>query len=513
MSRAKSEGRKQAVEQEADESSFWSAAGGFDDAIAEEHASKIVALWELGGEFEALKPARGHEASDDASWSAGTTDEARDASAAPPEAETSPGSRPSARGKPHKAAGADGEPGEDGEKSLHGSETNAEKAGDATKAGTVSAPSGAEGPASRETSTAASAGSSPIERGESNRSPASESDLAQNDSPSGDEAISNASPSSEGFHPGHSDPPVASEATVIVSEELTSSSLAPREETDQAEVADPREAALRAKLAKLFPQTGPRTTVPALAETLRLPTSNHAKLLVIGAVAAVGLLAILGGTIVWSNSTPDGEEAKVSAAPPEIAEAPVATPTSEAPSESAPAVTPPSVTTPPVATPRDDEPSAAAANDPTAQDESADEVGSEPESENPSAVASLGGPITHPIAAEAAESRATAILQVRTVPANAALTLDGREVENPYRGELEVGSEHRFVATAQGRRTRTRTVNITADETIVLRLLPPRAATTRPARSPRSGATRATRRRASASSEPRGSAFMFENPY
>lgn len=52
------------------EESFWAAAGGFSEKVAEEHASKIVALWELGGDFEALKPARGESGEDDGVWSA-----------------------------------------------------------------------------------------------------------------------------------------------------------------------------------------------------------------------------------------------------------------------------------------------------------------------------------------------------------------------------------------------------------------------------------------------------------
>jgi hypothetical protein len=52
------------------EGGFWRAAGGdFDDQAAEQHASKITALWELGGEFAALKPASA-DASDAEAWSA-----------------------------------------------------------------------------------------------------------------------------------------------------------------------------------------------------------------------------------------------------------------------------------------------------------------------------------------------------------------------------------------------------------------------------------------------------------
>ena len=49
---------------------FWSAAGDLDEAVAEEHASKIFALWELGGEFEKMKPAEDGTEEDGGAWAA-----------------------------------------------------------------------------------------------------------------------------------------------------------------------------------------------------------------------------------------------------------------------------------------------------------------------------------------------------------------------------------------------------------------------------------------------------------
>lgn len=56
---------------EPSEDGFWAAAGGFSEQLAEQHASKIVALWELGGDAAALRPARSTSTeTEPAAWSA-----------------------------------------------------------------------------------------------------------------------------------------------------------------------------------------------------------------------------------------------------------------------------------------------------------------------------------------------------------------------------------------------------------------------------------------------------------
>ncbi|MEQ9705203.1 MAG: PEGA domain-containing protein, partial [Sandaracinaceae bacterium] len=131
----------------------------------------------------------------------------------------------------------------------------------------------------------------------------------------------------------------------------------------------------------------------------------------------------------------------------------------------------------------------------------------------------------------AAQEPATHVLSVRTNPPNATLELDGDEVANPFRGELEAGSRHRLSASAEGHRDATQTVRLSGDRDVVLRLRPrpaPRISASVGAR--RGGAARrsgsASRRGGAASSGGsarrsggasgggrRGAGFSTDNPY
>ena len=126
---------------------------------------------------------------------------------------------------------------------------------------------------------------------------------------------------------------------------------------------------------------------------------------------------------------------------------------------------------------------------------------------------------------------------IRTVPASAALTVDGARVPNPYDGRLPEGTSHTVVASAPDHVSRTETLAIgRRDHETTLRLervpapppvaAPPRVAAqpaTQPAARPTTTARRTPeRRRAAASIRPRtgssssgssGSGFVTESPY
>ncbi|MCA9607954.1 MAG: hypothetical protein KC619_20230, partial [Myxococcales bacterium] len=72
-----------------DENSFWGVADGeIDESLAEEHASKIFALWELGEDFQQkIAPASGDKADDgEGGWSADAPAEAAKPAAEPKKA-------------------------------------------------------------------------------------------------------------------------------------------------------------------------------------------------------------------------------------------------------------------------------------------------------------------------------------------------------------------------------------------------------------------------------------------
>jgi hypothetical protein len=284
---------------------------------------------------------------------------------------------------------------------------------------------------------------------------------------------------------------VANEASIIVSDELA--------------------------VPKAAKPAAPEPMTALEAEPVELPTSNNAKLLVIGTVAAIGLLAVVGGVIAFGGSDEPITDDRATAAAPEA----TPEPTAETTPETAGAATDPGEE--PAAAPSEPAPAEEAGSEvATAAPEAAEAEGAEAAEAEPEAEE------------EAAEEPAatTAVLSVQTEPEDATLTLDGREVENPYRGELEIGSRHRLRAEAAGHRPRTQTVRVSEDQSVVLRL------PARPARLSssirrggrgssargRSGRGRSSRGRSgrgrsgrggasSSSGGSRGAAFSTDNPY
>ena len=260
-------------------------------------------------------------------------------------------------------------------------------------------------------------------------------------------------------------------------------------------------------------------------EIVQLPTSSSTKLFLFAGVALL-LLGLVGVAIAFSG----GDEA-VRAEPPNAAQAPADEPEGPRETELAAAEESQPASAETEAPEAAAETASAEAEAEVAAAEAAAAEAAAAEAAAAEAAAAEAAAAEVAAAEAAAQEPATHVLSVRTNPPNATLELDGDEVANPFRGELEAGSRHRLSASAEGHRDATQTVRLSGDRDVVLRLRPrpaPRISASVGAR--RGGAARrggsASRRGGAASSGGsarrsggasgggrRGAGFSTDNPY
>jgi hypothetical protein len=112
---------------------------------------------------------------------------------------------------------------------------------------------------------------------------------------------------------------------------------------------------------------------------------------------------------------------------------------------------------------------------------------------------------------------ATVRVRISATPAQAALTLDGETIPNPFEADVVKGGKHRVQATAPGRRSADVTLKFDQDRVLELKLAEPRAASTkqRRPRPPRAAAAPRTPRPAPSptTDSNRGAGFVSESPY
>jgi hypothetical protein len=229
-------------------------------------------------------------------------------------------------------------------------------------------------------------------------------------------------------------------------------------------------------------RAAPEPRRPPPDEPVVLPSSGSAKLfLAIGAASIVGIL-IIGSAIVLTNKDDEPQRDHRAAAP-----SPAPTPSAPAPAPSpAPVVAP--------------EPAVAAA----------------PAIEPTAAAEPVPEPVLAPEPPPPPPAPATTTLRVRTEPASATLTVDGRPASNPFEADLAIGARVRLAADAEGYRSASRTIRVEGgapaqEITLTLAARPAPRATP-----PRTAAPRRTpppRRAAQPRTRSRGAGFTTDNPY
>jgi hypothetical protein len=465
----------------AGEEGFWSVAADSYEQKLEKEASKIIALWELGGDFAAMKPATGEAGSDEGAWSADAAPKPVD----PPKAAPAPA--PNAQGgKKGKKAGRRSRKTQLGHAAISTPSASASDETPEAKAPAVAvvaarvAVVGSPSPAAEPSAPEPSAQETPEPRSEAAASEPAASEPA---------------------------PEPARPATVALMSGI---------EIDAGFAAD-----VEAHRAKSNPPPAPAFTRPAPSrgvgqetmrvaavespdsERLQLPTSNNTKLFAAAAVAALFLVGVTAAYVVFSGPDEDSERASSPSAAAAAADEPEPEP--EAPAQPVVAAAEPQAAEPQA----DDEPAPAEpAVEAAAVEEPAVAVAPEPPPEP--------APPPEPT---------TARVTVRTVPPNATLQRDGEDVANPFQGEIDIGSRARFSASAEGFRDGSELVRVRdadAQEIVIeLRARPqprpqpqpqpqaaaPRAPRPAVAREPRPATPREPRARS------RGAGFTTDNPY
>jgi hypothetical protein len=235
--------------------------------------------------------------------------------------------------------------------------------------------------------------------------------------------------------------------------------------------------AITAPMSPVAPSRAIVTDAYAAIDPLTLPKQSMSRGMMLGiGIGAVALVAVIIGLVTSGDS--DAEEIASAGSAPSVEQA---APTEPRATEEAvaPAPTPTPTTT--AAAPAEPEPAAAIPAPPPAP------------------------PRVH--------------VQIRTEPASATLSIDGRRVDNPYTTELEAAAgDHTLLASAVGHEPRRETVRFDTDVDLTLTLTPsaPPAA---PARTVRA-ARRASRMRAAMAAAARMTttpamrgSFVTTNPY
>ena len=512
---ASKEDSKDKPEPEAEEG-FWASAGSgdFDDGVAEEHASKIFALWELGDEFkQAVAPASGDAAEDgEGGWRS-------DPNPPKPAASEPAAASPAAAAKPTKKldqpeSAPTGEPAvtkaqaePTGAADVQPAQAEAEPTGTAAEAPTTDAPG-----ATDETTpdllgaaagaTAGETGAGETGAGETGAGETKETEAAQ----AGEDAVTEGASAD-------------AESSMVVDPAVAAAPATTGPAVD-----------LAATLVDM-PQPVPVPTppapepVPAAAspfgadEAVELPSSGNTTIFLVAGAAV--LLLIVGG-IAYAFTGGDDPAPRASAqtqGPPEVPE-PAPEPAS---TTNAPAIGPTGAqgSSGQVASADDqavqpvegDSADDSAADDSAADDSAADDSAADDQT------AAAGTDQAEAIAAaEPVEPPppATAHITVRTVPATATLTMDGEPVSNPYQGDLEIAQRVRFAATADGHRPAAERIRVRSDRELVLTLRERPAASATPRNTRSSGRRRSSTRRSTARrsrGRSRRAGFTTANPY